>query len=154
MLNSLRDFLVKHVFPDLEQTGSEADPEHAVRLATAALLVEVMRADFAVAPEERSEILAVMQRHFDLTDEETRELLAAAEAETDAAVSLFPMVKLLNDTLDPSQRAHVVELLWRVAYSDGRVDKYEEGLIRKVAELLFVPHGDFIRAKHRAQQGL
>jgi uncharacterized tellurite resistance protein B-like protein len=150
MLQNLREFFDRYLLTELGETSKASDPEHAVRLATAGLMVEVMRADFSAKPMERRSIIELLRHRFGLTDAETHDLVEAAEAEADAAVSLYPTVSLLNETLTPAQKVHVIELLWRVALSDVHIDKYEEGLIRKVADLLFVPHPDFIQAKHRA----
>ena len=126
--------------------------EHGYRVATAALLVEVMRADREVQPEERDAVLRALAAAFDdLSPEETRELLARAEERADGATSLFEFTRLVNRQLDHDQKAHVVELLWRIAYADGELDKYEEHLVRRIADLIHVPHSVFIRMKHQAR---
>ena len=128
--------------------------EHGYHVATAALLVEVMRADRAVAPAERGAVLRALAAAFDdLTAEETRELLARAEERADDATSLYEFTRIVNRRFDHEQKAHVVELLWRVAWADGDLDKYEEHLVRRIADLIHVPHSVFIRMKHRAQEG-
>jgi uncharacterized tellurite resistance protein B-like protein len=45
----------------------------------------------------------------------------------------------------------LVENMWRVAFSDQKLDKYEEALIRKVADLIYVSHQDFIKTKLAAR---
>ena len=128
------------------------DREHGYRVATAALLVEVMRADYEVRHEEREAVLRALAAAFDdLSPQETRELLARAEEQADGATSLYEFTQLVNRELDHEQKAHVVELLWRVAYADGDLDKYEEHLVRRIADLIHVPHSVFIRMKHRAR---
>ena len=127
------------------------EQEHCFRLATAALLVEMMRADYAIRPEERDTVLQALAAAFpDLTHEESRQLLTRAEERADDATSLYEFTRIINLQFSPDQKAHVVELLWRVAYADGDLDKYEEGLVRQVADLIHVPHSVFIRMKHRA----
>ena len=130
------------------------EQEHCFRLATGALLVEMMRADYAIRPAERDTVLQALAAAFpDLTHEESRELLARAEERADDATSLYEFTRIINRQFSPDQKAHVVELLWRVAYADDDLDKYEEGLVRKVADLIHVPHSVFIRMKHRAGGG-
>ena len=134
--------------------GAAEEREHGYHAATAALLVEVMRADYEVRPEERDAVLRALAAAFeDLSPDETRDLLARAEERADDVTSLYEFTQLLNRQLDHEQKAHVVELLWRVAYADGDLDKYEEHLIRRVADLIHVPHSVFIRMKHRARGG-
>ena len=77
-----------------------------------------------------------------------------ARRETDKATSLYPFTGLINQHFSPEQKAQVVEALWRVAYADGTLDKYEEHLVRKVAELIHVSHSTFIRTKLKAKQRL
>ena len=129
--------------------------EHGYHVATAALLVEMMRADRAVAPEERDAVLRALAAAFDdLTPEERRDLLARAEERADDATSLYEFTRIVNREFDHEQKAHVVELLWRVACADGDLDKYEEHLVRRIADLIHVPHSVFIRMKHKAQADL
>ena len=128
--------------------------EHGYHVATAALLVEMMRADDAVRPAEREAVLRALGAAFsDLSPAETRDLLARAEERADDATSLYEFTQHINRQLDHEQKAHVVELLWQVAYADGDLDKYEEHLVRRIADLIHVPHSVFIRMKLRAQAG-
>ena len=113
-----------------------------------------MRADYDVRPEERNAVLHALEAAFgDLSPEETRDLLARAEERADDATSLYEFTQHVNRQLDHDQKAHVVELLWRVAYADGDLDKYEEHLVRRIADLIHVPHSVFIRMKHKAAPG-
>ena len=126
--------------------------EHGYHVATAALLVEMMRADYEVRPAEREAVLRALGAAFDdLSEDETRDLLARAEERADDATSLYEFTRFINDRLDHEQKAHIVELLWRVAYADGDLDKYEEHLVRRIADLIHVPHSVFIRMKHKAR---
>ena len=128
--------------------GQPEEQEHCFRLATAALLVEMMRADYSIQPAERDAVIQALAAAFpELTPEESKELLARAEERADDATSLYEFTRIINRRLGPEQKAHVVELLWRVAYADGDLDKYEEGLVRRVADLVHVPHSVFIRMK-------
>ena len=144
MLDGLRGLLG---LDDTDGSGSDRLNEQDLPLATAALLVEMSRADHELAEEERALMLDVLGSHFGLPVDEARALLESAERESEHAVSLHEYTSLLNDSLEPAQKSRVLELLWQVAQADGRVDKYEEYLVRKVADLLYVPHGEFIRTK-------
>ena len=83
--------------------------------------------------------------------DESQQLVQAAEREADAAVSLHGFTKLLNESLTPPEKLDVLELMWRVALADRHLDKYEEHLVRKVADLLHVSHSEFVRTKLRVQ---
>ncbi len=147
MLGAIREFFLSRIEPDI-QAGPD---EHGLRLATAALLFEMLRADDDEHPDERSAIERVLRDQFELSKEETLELSRLADQEAAEAASLYQFTGLINDHFTPEQKVSVVEMLWQVAYADGSLDPYEEALVRKIADLIYVPHRDFIRAKHRVQ---
>ena len=147
MLGAIREFFLSRIEPDV-QAGPD---EHGLRLATAALLFEMLRADDDEHPDERSAIERVLRDQFELSKEETLELSRLADQEAAEAASLYQFTGLINDHFTPEQKVSVVEMLWQVAYADGSLDPYEEALVRKIADLIYVPHRDFIRAKHRVQ---
>jgi uncharacterized tellurite resistance protein B-like protein len=151
MLRALQEFFESNMRPS-GSTTSEEDREHALRLATAALLIEMSRADFTEREVEREAIEESLKRFFDLTPEETDTLRSLAEKEADASTSLHPFTSLINDHYLLEQKITVVEMLWRVCYADGHKDMHEEHLVRKIANLLYVPHQDFIRARHRVEE--
>jgi len=132
------------------QASNPVDQERAYQLATAALLIEMTRADHDVKSVERRAVTQAVQRAFELDASQTEELLALAEVEADTATSLYEFTRLINRHFDAKQKEHIVELLWHVALADGEIDKYEDHLVRKVADLIYVPHMAFIRAKHNA----
>jgi len=151
MIKAIREFFEQHI---LAETASP-DPaavEHGLRLATASLLIEMTRADFSVKESEKKAAEGAMQRVFGLDDAESRELIRLAEQAARQATSLYEFTSLINDHFSPAQKVQVIELMWEVAYADGRLDKYEEHFVRRVADLIYVPHRDFIRTKHRARK--
>ncbi|WP_303907237.1 TerB family tellurite resistance protein [Thiohalomonas denitrificans] len=146
MLSQLREFFERNLSPPREVEGSD---EHAVRLATAALLFEMARQDETVRPEELDVIADAVQRKFELPKTETEELMALAAEEVRESTDYYQFTSLINERFSPGQKVRVVEHLWEVAWADGKVDRYEEHMVRKIAELLYVPHKDFIAAKLR-----
>jgi uncharacterized tellurite resistance protein B-like protein len=120
----------------------------AVRLATAALLVETIRADFDATAAERAALEALLQKHFGLTAAEASDLVATAERAADKSVSLYDFTRVLNDSLAAGEKADVIEMLWRASLADGQLDHYEDHLIGKVAELLYVPRSEVIRLRN------
>jgi len=128
--------------------------EQAVRLATAALLIEVTRADFHVEQSERQAVVAGMKELFGLSSQETDELVALAEEEVDGAVSLYQFTQLVDREFSQEQKAQVIEMMWKVAFADLDKDHHEEYLVRKVADLLHVPHSTFIRTRHNVEMSL
>lgn len=129
------------------ETGGGRDPEQAKRIAAAVLMLEMAHADHEHDPQEYAEIRRQLKTHFDLDDAETQELMDAAAPRAEQAVSLYSYLKTLNDGLSAEEKREVLEMLWRVAYADQRLDAQEEHLLRELAELLYLPHSEFIRAK-------
>jgi len=150
MLARFRDLIARGLRPALEG-GGEAD-EHALRLAAATLLMEVARADFDVDPGEVETVEDAIREAFGLGPEESEALVAMARARAEDATSLYEFTSEINRRMGPERKRALVELLWRVAFADGRLDRYEEHLIRRIADLIHVPHSVFIQAKLRAQE--
>lgn len=137
-------------FQERIQLSDDGGHEERVRLATAALLIEMTRADFSVTESERAAVDRLLREHFGLDEAETRELVGLADLEVKTSASLFQFTHLIDKHFALEQKIAIVELMWRVAYSDQGKDHHEEHLVRKVAELLHVPHSAFIRARDRA----
>ncbi len=144
MLGKLKTILLG----DRSYAESATDPEERQQLALAALLVEMARADFDESQDEHREISRLLARHFGLTETEADGLLERAARAMDEAVSLFDFTRALHNSLEYEQKLAVIELLWQVALTDDRLDKYEEYLMRKVADLLYVSHSDVIRIRN------
>lgn len=143
MINTIKEY-----FEGL-LTDSPDDKKHtkSLELATAVLMIEISLADDHIDERERDEIKKQMSAGFELDDSTIDELIEAAEKEVDHSVSLYEFTRLLNDKLPMEDRVAVVKNLWRIAYADNVLDKYEEYYIRKVADLLYVAHSDFIKSK-------
>jgi uncharacterized tellurite resistance protein B-like protein len=129
----------------------DGEPVHQKQLATAALMVEIMVIDRTLDKQEQQIIQQILETRFSLSQEEIETLLSLAHSEVRDATSLFQFTRLINDHFDVQEKRQLVENLWRVAFADNRLDKHEEALIRRISDLLYVSHSDFIRAKHRAQ---
>ena len=136
MLDALRKFFDERLGADPAADAPAAD---AVELATAALLVEMQRADQVIDDADESAIRALLARHFALDEDAVARLVALANDRADQSVSLHDFTRLIHAHFDVAQKTTVVEMLWRVAFADGRVDDHEEHLVRKVADLLYLP---------------
>lgn len=120
-------------------------------LAAAALLIEVSRADFEQSAEEEQAMGALLAETLELPEATIQTLLANADDAVDAATSLYEFTRLVNDHYSYEEKCALLGAMWRVAYADQSLDKYEEHLIRRVADLIYVPHEDFIRGKLAAR---
>ncbi len=145
MLAALKNFFDDRI---AERSGDAAAAAAGrARLAAAALLVEVVASDAEFTGEERAAVLASLQRGFGLDAEAARELVLLAEAEARDAHDTWQFTASVNASFSLEQKRRLVEELWRVAYADDALHRHEEHLIRRVADLLHLGHGEFIRAK-------
>ena len=145
-LKDLFDSLTAGPAPD------PADQEHALQLACAVLLVEVMRAEPGMQPAEHAAVMSALRRRFTLAPDELERLVELADEKARGANDFFAFTSTLNDRFSHEQKVHIVELMWQVAYADGDIDENENHLISKVAGLLHVTHGEYIAAKLHAKQ--
>jgi uncharacterized tellurite resistance protein B-like protein len=150
MLRALKDLFDSLLAPQAQP--SEAEQTHFLQLATAVLLVEVMRADPALGVAERRAVVAALRQKFALSDEEIEELVALAEETARGASDFHQFTSALNEGFSQEQKIRIVENMWRVAFADGHLDAHENHLISKVAGLLHVTHGEYIAAKMRARE--
>lgn len=139
-------------------TGAGAQPaaeqEHTLQLATAVLLVEVMRADPTLDEAERDTVLLALRGKFALADDELERLLELAHETARTAYDYQRFTGLLNERFTQAQKIRVVEAMWQVAYADEHIHANEHHVISKVAGLLHVTHGEYIGAKLRAQEAV
>lgn len=146
-------FKLKQFFISQLVEETERDETTQMQLAAAALLIELSRADYQRDAEEQQAIESALQRTFDLSDAQLRELIAMAEEENKEATSLYQFTALIKDHYSAEQRYDLVKMLWEVAKADGEISKYEDYLIRKIADLIYLPHSEFIRAKLEVLEG-
>ena len=148
MIEAIKRFFEQNIVPP---NRNEAGGKQAVQIATAALLLETARADFNIEHDELDAVAQGLRKTFGLTQQDTDELVQLAELEAKQATCYYEFTSLINREFSAAQKVQIIETMWRVAFSDDRLEKYEEALIRKVADLIYVPHADFIAAKHRVQ---
>lgn len=150
MLNTLKD-----LFESLRPPAAGSDPqatEHALQLATAVMLVEVMRADTSFHEGEREAVLHALHDKFGLTTDEAQRLAELAETTARDATDLFSFTSRINDHFDMPQKLRMIEHMWRVAYADGHLSAHERHVMWRIADLLHVPQGAYVHARMRAEQ--
>jgi uncharacterized tellurite resistance protein B-like protein len=150
MFSSLVSFLERHLAaPDAK---APAVPHAELRVAAAALMVEMSRADFDEAAVELEVARKLLTERYGLEGADAAELIKAAQQESDHSASLFRFTHLVNQHFQPAEKLELMAMLWDVAYADGRLDKHEDALMHKLADLLYVPLKDLIREKEAAKQ--
>ena len=149
MLRTLKDLFDSLTAPAQESPEAQVQ---ALKLATAVLLVEVMRADPASRDAERQAVLTSLREKFALPDEELKNLLELAGQAARNASDYHQFTSRINDSVPHPEKIRIVEYLWQVAYADDHLDAHENHLISKISGLLHVTHGEYIGAKLRARE--
>ncbi len=150
MLQTLRD-----LFESLSPLPTGADPrsaEHALQLATAVMLVEVMRADATFHAGEREAVHAALREKFGLDEDEAARLSELARTAVTNATDLFSFTSHIDEAFEMAQKVRMIELMWRVAYADGHLSEHERHVMWRIADLLHVPQGAYVHARMRAQK--
>jgi uncharacterized tellurite resistance protein B-like protein len=142
MIGRLRAFL-----RDLSETAPAVDPDR-VPLAMAALLIEAARADHVIEELELRELGAQLASSLGLAPDAASALVRRARDAVERSVSLYEFTQPLHEALDYEQKLNFVRMLWHVVLADRRLDKYEDYLVGKLAELLYVTRGDVIRLRN------
>lgn len=148
MLQNLKQFLEHNIHPTSKEQGERA--QHALRLATAALLIGVMRMDGEIKEAERRAVTAAIQTQFNLAAEETAAPLRLAEDEAEDATDYYRFTALIDGHFTAEQKEEVVEQLWQVASADREIDRFERTLVHKIVDLLHVPRAAQAAARERA----
>ncbi len=152
MLRTLKD-----LFDALRPTPPDApraDAEHQLQLATAVLLVEVLRTDPDVGDAERRAVVDALKDKFALADDEIERLVELAERTARDASDYYRFTSRINEAFAMAQKIRIVEHMWRVAWADGTLSAHEQHVLWRVADLLHVPHGAYIHAKMRARDAM
>ncbi|MFT5711092.1 MAG: putative tellurite resistance protein B-like protein [Halioglobus sp.] len=136
--------------PTLSET--EQSQTNRLHLVAAALLIETARADFCQTEAEQLALENLLSSELHLDKQQIQVLVVEAQTRVDKATSLYEFTREINDNYNPEQKIQLIEAMWKVAYADGNLGKYEEHLIRQVAELTYVSHNNYIRTKLNAKK--
>lgn len=149
MMGKLRSLLAPLVSePEAPQDDTTLD------LAVAVLLVEMARADHDLADSEEREIRAQLEGAFGLAPDAAAQLVERAHDTVEDAVSLHEFTRVVHEAMDYAEKQRVISMLWQVALTDRNIDKYEDYLVGKVGELLYVSRGDVIRLRNQVMDEL
>ncbi len=152
MIENIKKFFSEKI--DTSDQESQVSSERSVPIAACALLLEMAHADSEFIQSERDNIIAILQSSFDMTEDDANELLNLADLERKESLDLWQFTNLINQNYSREEKIRVAETLWRVIYTDGKVDKHEEYLMRKLTFLLDLQHRDMIEAKFKARDSI
>jgi uncharacterized tellurite resistance protein B-like protein len=149
MIKNLKSYL-DNVFQ--ESSDENIPHKNKIELATAVLMIEISLADEITGDEEYKTIKKILLEKFDLDETKIDTLISLAEDEVDHTISLHEFAETINNELSAIEKTNIIENLWRVAYADAYIHKYEEYYIRKIADLLHVSHSDYIKTKLKTKK--
>jgi uncharacterized tellurite resistance protein B-like protein len=152
MVSVIKQFFEKYIKPTPDNLNKMS--EHSLQIATVALLIEMMRADAKIAEDERRAVMKTIMKRFHLTEEESSDIIQLSEEKIREATGYYEFTSLMNKGYTYDQKVKVIENLWEIAFTDKSLDKYEEYMVRKIADLIYVEHKDFIEAKLRVKKKL
>ena len=149
--------LLKKIFGKRPEPASPDGKDagvHDIRIATCALLLEMAHIDGEFSDEERERITSVLRKEYQLSDEYITALIKAAREELEGSVDLWQFASLINQSYSMEEKTRIIEMVWKIAYTDGKLDKHEDYLVRKLAKLLRLTHSQLIEAKLRTTRSL
>ena len=145
--------IVKRFFSKTESEAAKNEDqatEHDVRVAACALFVEMARIDEKFTEAEMDTILSIVQDRYGLSREHADALVAEADKELDKSVDLWQFARLINENYSTDEKIEIIEILWRMVFVDGKMDRYEHYLMNKLKNLLRLSHDQLIAAKLKA----
>jgi uncharacterized tellurite resistance protein B-like protein len=145
MLEKIKHFFEKHIALSKPEGGIE----DKLKVASAALLMEMMRMEETCERKKHDLILILLEKTFSLTEEQASALMDIAEHKREQAIDYFEFTHLICDAFTREQKIQLIESLWKIAFVDNNLDVDEEYLVDKVARLLFIPHAEVLDARNR-----
>ncbi len=148
MINLVKKFFSKSSSANSDKVHKK--DVHDIRVATCALLLEMANIDNEFSKEEQTEIISIIKEEYQLPDKYIDELIEIAHEELKGKVDLWQFVSLINKNYSYEEKIRIIEMLWMVVYADKKLNKYEDYLVHKVANLLHLPHKKLIDGKLKA----
>ena len=138
---------IQNIFKRKENESAVDSKKSEQELAYASLLIEVINSDNNFDDRERDKLLEILSNKLDIHKEELDNFTELAQKKSEDSTSLYEFTREINDQYEYEEKVSLITDLWGIAYSDGKLDKYEDYVIRKIADLIYVSHADFIKSK-------
>ena len=138
---------IQNIFKRKENESAVDSKKSEQELAYASLLIEVINSDNKFDDRERDKLLEILSSKLDIHKEELDNFTELAQKQSEDSTSLYEFTREINDQYEYEEKVSLITDLWGIAYSDGKLDKYEDYVIRKIADLIYVSHADFIKSK-------
>lgn len=145
---------IQNIFKRKENESAVDSKKSEQELAYASLLIEVINSDNKFDDRERDKLLEILSSKLDIHKEELDNFTELAQKKSEDSTSLYEFTREINDQYEYEEKVSLITDLWGIAYSDGKLDKYEDYVIRKIADLIYVSHADFIKSKLKVKNAI
>lgn len=148
MFDQIRKIFSNNISSEAKVGKKKDDSEKKkLQIATCAIFLEMAKSDDNCTEEESKEIVSTMQRTFGLEKEYVDELIDLANQRLDQSVSIYEFMGIINNNFSPDEKFELMKNLWRLIYTDKKLDKYEDQLVKKLGTMMHLEHKDVIAAK-------
>ena len=145
---------IQNIFKRKENESAVDSKKNEQELTYASLLIEVINSDNKFDDRERDKLLEILSSKLDIHKEELDNFTELAQKQSEDSTSLYEFTREINDQYEYEEKVSLITDLWGIAYSDGKLDKYEDYVIRKIADLIYVSHADFIKSKLKVKNAI
>ena len=145
---------IQNIFKRKENESAVDSKKNEQELTYASLLIEVINSDNKFDDRERGKLLEILSSKLDIHKEELDNFTELAQKKSEDSTSLYEFTREINDQYEYEEKVSLITDLWGIAYSDGKLDKYEDYVIRKIADLIYVSHADFIKSKIKVKNAI
>ncbi len=132
--------------------SQEPATSNSVLLSAISLMIEVSLADEIMDISELETLKKVLLNEFEVKENDLENLISDAKKNQNSSTSLYEFTRKINDEYEFDDKKNLILSMWKIAYADGNIDKYEEYVIRKVSDLIYISHPDFIESKQKAKR--
>lgn len=147
--------LVKRILGlDEKQGESETHGEHDITVAACALLLEMAHIDGEFSEDEERVIVSILTHDYGLEQDVAKAVLEDAREEVKQSIDLWRFARLINRHYTEAEKVRVIEMIWRVIYADGKLEKHEDHLVHSLGRLLRIDHSQLIEAKLKVKDAL
>ncbi len=157
MFDYLKNILQKENNQQISMEKNEIVDESndkKIQVATAAVLVEMAKADGDFSEDERYHIIKTLQNTFNLDEVCVKELINLSEKKLEKGLGIYEFTSIINNNFSKSEKLELIEDLWKIIYTDDKLDKYEDRLVKLIGAMLNVDHKDIINAKLLVKKSL
>jgi uncharacterized tellurite resistance protein B-like protein len=154
MLKKIKGYISEFGNQSSDSENQEEKEKNIINNACAALLIETALADKVFNTEEIDSMKKTLREVYGIDEKDLDELISESEKKVSESTSLYEYTRLINDLCDYQDKLKLIQNLWAIAFADKHLDKYEEYLIRKISDLLYVSHSDFIQQKLNVKESL